>query len=106
MSVLILERGVSMERIRNFSQEWILVPSRRYRLFAWISFGFMFLFPLLGWNPLLILWTVNACLSCREACHSKMRYLHVAMALVFLAMILINFSMFFYVLLQYFGYFM
>ena len=51
------------KQLQLFLRKWILNPDRRYVLFIGISFGLAFLIPILGWNPLLLLWIVNVFLS-------------------------------------------
>ena len=78
--------------MREFFEKWIRVSDRRYQLFTLVSFGLAFLIPLVGWDPLLILWIINACLGYRENAHSKIRFVHAAVAAVFLILLLMNFG--------------
>ena len=72
------------------SIKWILNPRQRYCIFAFISCGFAFLYPLVGWNPILLLWIVNAFFAYRETRLSKIRFIHVAIALILAILVLIN----------------
>lgn len=94
-----------MRHWKSFYNKWILVSDQRYRLFNWLSIGFALLIPLCGWNPLLILWTINAFLCYKETQHSKIRFFYVILGILFLFLTILNLSMGAYALLQYFGFF-
>ena len=72
------------------SMEWIHVPQYRNRIFVVISFVLIMLLPSTGWNPLLILWTVNECLAFKENKQSKIRFFYLTIAIIFVLMIAVN----------------
>ena len=57
--------------------KWVSAADQRYCIFTLLSFGLVFLLPYIGWNPILLLWTVNAYISYREQPHSKIRFSHI-----------------------------
>ena len=95
-------RGTS-EMIQAFLNRWILTPNRRYRLVTALSFGFLFLIPLLGWNPILILLSVNACLAYKETKGSEIRFFHGIMIVLCFILIVSNLCARMIAMLQYWG---
>ena len=71
------------KQLQLFLRKWILNPDRRYVLFIGISFGLAFLIPILGWNPLLLLWIVNGCLSYKEAKSNSIKIFNAVLVLLF-----------------------
>ena len=71
------------KQLQLFLRKWILNPDCWYILFMGISFGLAFLIPILGWNPLLLLWIVNGCLGYKEAKCNSIRILNVALVVLF-----------------------
>lgn len=90
---------------KDFIDTWIRNSHKRNHLFAWLAFVFIFLFPVLGWNPLLLLWTINACFSYKEAGNSKIRYIHALLAVIFTLLLVSNLIVRIKVFFQYYGYF-
>ena len=72
---------------------------------CFISFGLAFLIPILGWNPLLLLWIVNGCLSYKEAKSNSIKIFNAVLVLLFGVLFIINLFLGFLALMQYFGYF-
>ena len=93
------------KQLQLFLRKWILNPDRRYVLFIGISFGLAFLIPILGWNPLLLLWIVNGCLSYKEAKSNSIKIFNAVLVLLFGVLFIINLFLGFLALRQYFGYF-
>jgi len=91
--------------MKKFFDNWIFNPTRRYSLFTGISFGFAFLIPVFGWNPLLLLWIVNGCLCCKEAESNPLKVLHAILVIVFGLLFAFNLCLNLYALMQYLGYF-
>lgn len=94
-----------MKRLQKFFHKWILVPNRRYILFTGISFVLAFLIPILGWNPLLLLWIINGCLCYKEAKSSKNKFFYIILVILFGVLFTFNLCLRFSVLMQYFGVF-
>ena len=78
------------KQLQLFLRKWILNPDRRYVLFIGISFGLAFLIPILGWNPLLLLWIVNGCLSYKEAKSNSIKIFNAVLVLLFGVLFIIN----------------
>lgn len=76
--------------MKRFLQTWVLEPGRRYVLISMTSCVLLFLVPLWGWTPLLVLWLAGSCLSYRDAGRSGIRFLHAALAVLFAALALMN----------------
>jgi len=93
------------KQLQLFLRKWILNPDRRYVLFIGISFGLAFLIPILGWNPLLLLWIVNGFLSYKEAKSNSIKIFNAVLVLLFGVLFIINLFLGFLALMQYFGYF-
>ncbi len=72
---------------------WIFNPNRRYHIFTLLSFGLILLYPFFGWNPILILWIVNAALAYKEHKSSKFRFVHFTIALLLSILVLSNIVM-------------
>lgn len=85
--------------------KWVSVASQRYCIFTLLSFGLAFFIPFVGWNPILLLWTVNAYLSYREEPYSKIRFVYIAVIFLFSIVMILNLSMGVFALMQCFGYF-
>ncbi len=62
-------------------------------LFTLISCVLIFLFPILGWNPLIVLWIINCAIVYKETDSKKVRIFCIVLAAVFAAMIIINVCM-------------
>ena len=68
-------------------------PVYRIRTMLVLTCLFLFLFPFIGWNPLLILWTISLCFVVYELRHSKIRFFYIGIIVVFIAMIVFNLVM-------------
>lgn len=71
------------KQLQIFFRKWVLNPDCRYILFMGISFGLAFLIPILGWNPLLLLWIVNGCLGYKEARFNSIKIFNAVLVLLF-----------------------
>ena len=94
-----------MSSMNKFLEKWIWDRQRRYILFTCISCVFIFLLPILGWIPLLLLWIINCIIVSKETDSNKVRIFCIVLAAVFGVQIVINVCMEIWVLLEYFGFF-
>lgn len=92
-------------KTQKFFHKWIANANRRYMLFTGISVGLAFLIPLLGWNPLLLLWIVNWCFCYKETTSGILRLFYAILAVLFGILFVCNLCLHVFALLQYFGYF-
>lgn len=81
-----------MNGLKKYAK-WFLTPNHRYYIFTLLSIGLIFLFPLVGWNPILIFWIINACLAYREQKLSKIRFVHIAIAFILIILVMLNIIM-------------
>lgn len=91
--------------MQKFFYKWILNSNRRYILVTGISFGLAFLIPIVGWNPLLLLWIVNGYFCYKEERVNKMRFFYTILMILFGIVFIFNLCLHFWALMQYFGYF-
>lgn len=71
-------------------------PTYRSRVFGLTAGILLFLIPILGWNPLLLLWAVHLCFSYRETSSRPIRIFYCALVLLLAALILRNLIVGFY----------
>lgn len=94
-----------MMKLKKFLYKWIFNSNRRHILSTGISFGLAFLIPILGWNPLLLLWIVNGCFCYKEAKSNKIKCFYFTLVILFGILVTFNLCLNFFALMQYFGYF-
>ena len=68
----------------------LLNKETRYWLFTVLTILALILVPYVGWNPILIMWAINAVCSYRETKESKFRFVHIGVAATFVILICVN----------------
>lgn len=62
----------------------------RYKVTSALSFLLILLLPVIGWNPLLILWMINLFLSAKVSASKRMRTFYIILSIIPCIFIIFN----------------
>lgn len=85
-------------------RKWVKKMNQKYNLTMWLNIIFAFLIPVLGWNPLLILFIINLIVNYKHTYHMVVKGIYILLICILFILMFANLYMKCNAILQYFGF--
>lgn len=85
-------------------RKWVKEMNQKYNFTMWLNIIFAFLIPVLGWNPLLILFIINLIVNYKPTYHMVVKGIYILLICIIFILMFVNLYMKCNAILQYFGF--